>query len=129
MSALGSKIRVLRENREWAQARLAEKLSVSPDTGQKWEVENNTPALPTIKEIAAVLFRQVVLNLACLLIYSSTVNINHIDKFNAVLPVSVLQEFDEQSLVIPLVTLLRSPRVNSRFMFGEMLIYFRSQLI
>ena len=54
MSTLGAKIRTLRENQEWTQSQLADKLCVSPDTVQKWEVEKNTPTLSTIKEIAAV---------------------------------------------------------------------------
>lgn len=36
---IGKKILILRINREWTQATLAEKLNVSSDTVQKWEAE------------------------------------------------------------------------------------------
>lgn len=52
---IGKKIRILRINREWTQATLAEKLNISPDTVQKWEVEKNTPPLSALKDIAQIL--------------------------------------------------------------------------
>ncbi|WFF71815.1 helix-turn-helix transcriptional regulator [Proteiniclasticum sp. QWL-01] len=52
---IGKKIRILRINREWTQATLAEKLNISPDTVQKWEVEKNTPPLAALKDIAQIL--------------------------------------------------------------------------
>lgn len=48
---IGEKIKVLRENREWTQAMLADRLSVHPDTVQKWEVEKNTPPTSEIKRL------------------------------------------------------------------------------
>lgn len=51
---LAEKIRILRENREWTQAILAEKLSLSPDTVQKWEKGKNVPPLAEIKRLAEV---------------------------------------------------------------------------
>ena len=48
---IGEKIRVLRENREWTQAAVAEQLHVSADTVQKWEVEKNTPPTAEVKRL------------------------------------------------------------------------------
>lgn len=56
---LGEKIRILRENKEWTQAELANKLSVSESTVQKWETEKNNPPLSELRRIAAVFDRNV----------------------------------------------------------------------
>ena len=48
---IGEKIKTMRENREWTQAAMADMLSVSPDTVQKWEVEKNTPPTAEIKRL------------------------------------------------------------------------------
>ena len=51
---IGTKIRILRENREWTQAMLADKLHVCADTVQKWEVEKNAVSIATLKELSAL---------------------------------------------------------------------------
>ena len=51
MSTFSEKIRILRKNREWTQAQLAEALSVSESTVQKWEVDKNTPPVTEIKRL------------------------------------------------------------------------------
>lgn len=51
---LKEKIRILRKNREWTQAQLADKLSLSPDAVQKWESGDNTPPLTTVQDLARV---------------------------------------------------------------------------
>ena len=54
MSTISQKIRILRKNREWTQAQLADALSISESTIQKWEVEKNTPPVSEIKRLAEV---------------------------------------------------------------------------
>lgn len=49
---LGEKIRILRENREWKQRDLAEKLCCSEDTVSKWEVGKNQPSTDRVKDLA-----------------------------------------------------------------------------
>ena len=39
MSTFSEKLRILRKNKEWTQAQLADALSVSESTVQKWEVD------------------------------------------------------------------------------------------
>ena len=56
MSTFSEKIRILRKNREWTQAQLANALSVSESTVQKWEVEKNAPPVSEIKRLAEVFF-------------------------------------------------------------------------
>ena len=56
MSTFSEKIRILRKNREWTQAQLAEALSVSESTVQKWEVDKNTPPVTEIKRLADVFY-------------------------------------------------------------------------
>ena len=56
MSTFTEKIRILRKNREWTQAQLAEALSVSESTVQKWEVDKNTPPVTEIKRLADVFY-------------------------------------------------------------------------
>ena len=56
MSTISEKIRILRKNREWTQAQLADALSVSESTVQKWEVDKNTPPFSEIKRIAMVFY-------------------------------------------------------------------------
>lgn len=51
---LAEKIKVLRKNRGWTQAVLAEKVNLSEDAIQKWEVGVNTPPLEAIKQLAKV---------------------------------------------------------------------------
>lgn len=51
---LAEKIKVLRKNRGWTQAVLAEKVCLSEDAIQKWEVGVNTPPLKAIKQVANV---------------------------------------------------------------------------
>lgn len=51
---LPEKINVLRKNRDWTQAMLAEKINLSEDAIQKWEVGVNTPPLEAIKQLAKV---------------------------------------------------------------------------
>ena len=53
---LAEKIRILRENREWTQATLAEQLSLSPDAIQKWESEKNVPPLEEIRRLADIFY-------------------------------------------------------------------------
>lgn len=48
---IGEKIKIMRENREWTQAVMADMLSVSPDTVQKWEVEKNTPPTAEVRRL------------------------------------------------------------------------------
>ena len=52
---LSEKIRTIRENREWTQAQLSERLNLSESTVQKWEVAKSTPPYEAIKELAKVL--------------------------------------------------------------------------
>ena len=56
MSTIAEKIRILRENREWTQAQLAEKMAISESTVQKWEVEKHTPPLAEIKRLSKVFY-------------------------------------------------------------------------
>ena len=42
--------------KEWTQAQLAEALSVSESTVQKWEVDKNTPPVTEIKRLADVFY-------------------------------------------------------------------------
>lgn len=51
---LAEKIKVLRKNRGWTQAVLAEKVCLSEDAIQKWEAGVNTPPLEAIKQVADV---------------------------------------------------------------------------
>ena len=51
---IGTKIKILRENHEWTQAMLADRLHVSADTVQKWEVEKNAISIATLKELSAL---------------------------------------------------------------------------
>lgn len=51
---LAEKIKVLRKNRCWTQAVLAEKVNLSEDAIQKWEVGINTPPLEAVKQLAKV---------------------------------------------------------------------------
>lgn len=48
------KIKVLRKNRGWTQAVLAEKVCLSEDAIQKWEAGVNNPPLEAIKQVADV---------------------------------------------------------------------------
>ena len=56
MSAISKKIRILRKNREWTQAQLADALSISESTVQKWEVDKNAPPVSEIKRLAEVFY-------------------------------------------------------------------------
>ena len=56
MSSFSEKIRILRKNREWTQAQLADVLSVSESTVQKWEVDKNAPPVSEIKRLAEVFY-------------------------------------------------------------------------
>ena len=56
MSTFSEKIRILRKNREWTQAQLADALSVSESTVQKWEVDKNAPPVSEIKRLAEVFY-------------------------------------------------------------------------
>ena len=56
MSSFSEKIRILRKNREWTQAQLADALSVSESTVQKWEVDKNAPPVSEIKRLAEVFY-------------------------------------------------------------------------
>lgn len=56
MSAISKKIRILRKNREWTQAQLAEALSISESAVQKWEVDKNSPPVSEIKRLAEIFF-------------------------------------------------------------------------
>ena len=51
---LAETIKVLRKNRGWTQAVLAEKVCLSEDAIQKWETGINTPPLEAIKQVADV---------------------------------------------------------------------------
>ena len=51
---LGEKIKILRENREWTQAMVAEHLSISTDAVQKWEVGKNSPPISELKRLCAL---------------------------------------------------------------------------
>ena len=54
--SFSEKIRILRKNREWTQAQLADALSVSESTVQKWEVDKNAPPVSEIKRLAEVFY-------------------------------------------------------------------------
>ena len=54
MSTFSEKLRILRKNKEWTQAQLADALSVSESTVQKWEVDKNAPPVSEIKRLAEV---------------------------------------------------------------------------
>ena len=54
MSTFSEKLRILRKNREWTQDQLADALSVSESTVQKWEVDKNEPPVSEIKRLAEV---------------------------------------------------------------------------
>lgn len=51
MSKLNEKIRILIENNELTQAKLAEKLFVSESTVQKWVSGDNMPRVDTLKDL------------------------------------------------------------------------------
>ena len=51
MSTFSEKLRILRKNKEWTQAQLADALSVSESTVQKWEVDKNAPPVSEIKRL------------------------------------------------------------------------------
>ena len=54
MNTISNKIRILRTNREWTQAQLADALSVSESTIQKWEAGKNNPPVSEVKRLAEV---------------------------------------------------------------------------
>ena len=54
MSTFAEKIRVLRRNKGWTQAQLAETLSLSESAIQKWEAEKNAPPITELKRLAEV---------------------------------------------------------------------------
>ena len=56
MNAISKKIRILRKNREWTQAQLAEALSISESAVQKWENNKNSPPASEIKRLAEVFY-------------------------------------------------------------------------
>ena len=56
MSTFSEKLRILRKNKEWTQAQLADSLSVSESTVQKWEVDKNAPPVSEIKRLAEVFY-------------------------------------------------------------------------
>ena len=56
MSTFSEKLRILRKNKEWTQAQLADALSVSESTVQKWEVDKNAPPVSEIKRLAEVFY-------------------------------------------------------------------------
>jgi transcriptional regulator with XRE-family HTH domain len=60
MSVISEKIRILRKNREWTQAQLADALSISESTVQKWEVDKNAPPVSEIKRLAEVFYLPVI---------------------------------------------------------------------
>lgn len=51
---VGEKIRVLRTNNNMSQAALANRLHVSEDAVQKWEVGKNKPCLEDLKKISEI---------------------------------------------------------------------------
>ena len=51
---IGDKIRILRKNREWTQAKLAELLNMSEDAIQKWEVGKNEVVPECLKQLGDV---------------------------------------------------------------------------
>ena len=51
---VGEKIRVLRTNNNMSQATLANRLPISEDAVQKWEVGKNKPCLEDLKKIAEI---------------------------------------------------------------------------
>lgn len=52
MATFSEKIRILRKNKELTQAQLADALSISESTVQKWEAEKNTPPITELKRLA-----------------------------------------------------------------------------
>ena len=56
MSTFSEKIRILRKNKEWTQAQLADALSVSESAVQKWETDKNTPPISEVKRLAEVFY-------------------------------------------------------------------------
>lgn len=53
--ALGARVKALREQKGWAQQRLAQALNVSRNTVNRWEMGERTPSLTMIERIAAAL--------------------------------------------------------------------------
>lgn len=51
-----SGILILRKNKEWTQAQLADALSVSESAVQKWETDKNTPPISEVKRLAEVFY-------------------------------------------------------------------------
>ena len=54
MSTFSEKIRILRRNKGWTQAQLADALSLSESAIQKWEAEKNAPPVTELKRLAEV---------------------------------------------------------------------------
>ena len=54
MSTFSEKLRILRKNREWTQGQLADALSISESTVQKWEKEKNAPPVAEVKRLAEI---------------------------------------------------------------------------
>lgn len=52
MSTFSEKLKILRTNREWTQAQLADALSISESTVQKWEKDKNAPPVTEVKRLA-----------------------------------------------------------------------------
>ena len=59
MSTFSEKIRILRKNREWTQAQLANAMSLSKSTIQKWEVDKNTPPISEVKRLADIFYLRI----------------------------------------------------------------------
>jgi len=51
---LPEKLRILRENNEWTQKEVAEKLDVTESAVQKWETGKNEPPVSELKRIAVL---------------------------------------------------------------------------
>ena len=54
MSKLSEKIRILRKNREWTQAQLADAVCLSESAIQKWETDKNVPPVDVLKRLANI---------------------------------------------------------------------------
>ena len=52
MATFSEKIRILRKNKGWTQAQLAEALSLSESAVQKWETEKNAPPVTELKRLS-----------------------------------------------------------------------------
>ena len=51
---VGERLKLLRKQKGWTQAKLAKRLNVEPSAVGKWEIYNATPSAETLKKIAII---------------------------------------------------------------------------